>query len=107
SRLGRLLAPFAIRYVVVVEDRAPGKTENVPVPPNLLRSLGAQLDLEPIAGFDDALTVYRNASWAPMRAVLPSGVDTDAVGLAGLVHTDLSGATPALLDEHGNGIAAD
>jgi hypothetical protein len=106
SRLGRLLAPFAVRYVVVVEDRAPGGTD-VPVPDPVLRALGAQLDLEPVAGFDESLTVYRNASWAPMRSVLPSSVDTDVTGLAGLVNTDLTGAEPALLDEHDDGIAAD
>jgi hypothetical protein len=107
SRLGRLLAPFAIRYVVVVEDRAPGNTEDVPVPEPLLQALGAQLDLEPVGGFDESLTVYRNASWAPMRSVLPPAVDTDATGLGGLVNTDLTGAEPTLLDEHDDGIAAD
>jgi hypothetical protein len=107
SRLGRLLAPFAIRYVVVVEDRAPGASEGVPVPDSLLRGLGSQLDLEPVAGFDESLTVYRNASWAPMRAILPAEVDTDVVGLGGLVNTDLSGADPTLLDAHDDGVAAD
>lgn len=106
SRLGRLLAPFAIRYVVVVESRAPGAPP-VAAPEALTRALASQLDLEPVAGVDRSLTVYRNSSWAPMHTVLPEGMDGAASGIEALVRTDLSGLEPALTDHDSDGIEAE
>lgn len=73
SRLGRLLAPMAVRYVVVPEAVAPVpfSDELVPPPASLLAALGEQLDLEQV-DTNPAVHVYRNAAWVPMRAVLPA-----------------------------------
>jgi GT2 family glycosyltransferase len=106
SRLGRLLAPYAIRYVVVIQGDAPGAGAEEPVPESLPRALGAQLDLEPVTGTGTELRIYRNLSWAPMRLALPDDVDTDVTTLAGLAQTDLTGATPALTGAD-DGIRAD
>jgi GT2 family glycosyltransferase len=106
SRVGRLLAPYAIRYVVLVEGTSPGAGIDHPVPESLPRSLGAQLDLEPVQGMSAEITVYRNLSWAPMRLLVPSNVDTDVTTLAQIAQTDLRGAPPALL-ESSDGIDAD
>jgi GT2 family glycosyltransferase len=109
SRLGRLLAPYAIRYVVVVEGRSPGGGIERPIPESLPRALGAQLDLEPVQGISAEITVYRNLSWSPMRILIPAGVDTvdtDATTLPELARVDLAGLDPALL-ESSDGIDAD
>jgi GT2 family glycosyltransferase len=108
SRLGRLLAPYAIRYVVIVEGAAPGAGIDHPVPASLPRALGAQLDLEPVQGVSDEISVYRNLSWAPMRFLLPPppNVDTDVTTLPEIARTDLAGLSP-VLTESDDGIAAE
>jgi GT2 family glycosyltransferase len=105
SRLGRLLAPMGVRYVVVVEAAAPGEPIH-PAPADLVRTLGEQLDLEQVP-VDATLHVYRNASWAPTRATLPAGAAESSGGsdaFRSAIATDLRGATPALRD--GLGYAA-
>ncbi len=98
TRLGRLLAPFGARYVVVQTRTATGQTSNAA--DALTERLAQQLDLEqvPVA---DGLVVYRNASWVPTRSVLPKGTGTgrDLVAAAG---DDLQGAVPALRHDRGN-----
>jgi GT2 family glycosyltransferase len=105
SRLGSLLAPYAVRYIVVVEGRSPGAGVIEPVPASLPRALGAQLDLDPVHGVTPELRIYRNLSWAPMRLFIPLNVDTDVRTLSGIARTPLTGAVPALPDS-GDGISA-
>ncbi len=73
SRLGALLAPMGIRYIVVPEADAPSPLETGPtvVPEQLLTVLDGQLDLSnlDVAG---GVVVYRNAAWGPTRAQLPA-----------------------------------
>jgi GT2 family glycosyltransferase len=90
ARLGRLLAPMAIRYIVVpkqlsVADDGP---EQLDVPAGLTRALGSQLDLRVLPS-DPALDVYENVSWGPGRALL-----TDA-GAAALRDSAGAGADRA------------
>ena len=101
SRLGRLLAPMGVRYLILPNRIAPPPfTRDVrPPSPKLLAALGEQLDLEEVP-VSDGVTVYRNRAWAPTRAVLPASNSprhdfTDAVA------EDLSSAKPALLAESG------
>jgi GT2 family glycosyltransferase len=98
ARLGRLLAPMGIRYVIVPEGLAPAPfaAATLPVPDELVATLEAQLDLAPI---DTAagLRVYRNDAFLPVRAALPAGVDVPMNhGTAESLTTDLS-STPAVL----------
>ncbi len=68
TALGRLLAPLAIRYVVVpVGTGAVGGAEN-----QVAAALGRQLDLLPV-GTDPTYRVFVNSSWLPLFSVLPSG----------------------------------
>jgi GT2 family glycosyltransferase len=72
ERLGGLLAPAAVRYVVVLTSIAPVIAgEQVPtaypVPADLLPALGRQLDLEPVLS-GTGITVFANAAWVPQRA---------------------------------------
>jgi hypothetical protein len=99
DRLGRLLAPMAIRYVVVPVRSAPAASNGteLPVPDALISSLGSQLDLRKVA-IDDALYVYENTAWIPERATLSPGAaaasaESDPAALAA---TDLGRSTPVL-----------
>jgi GT2 family glycosyltransferase len=101
NRLGHLLAPMGVRYVVVAERLAPGTTGgSVTVPDRLRDALAQQLDLSEVP-VRDGITIYENAAWVPERAILPASATgprdqpSDAVGM------DLTDATPVLLDEHG------
>jgi len=101
SHLGRLLAPMGVRYLVVQTQLAP-TADDVRAADGLvpiLDVLAQQLDLErvPVA---DGLTVYRNASWAPARSVLPAR-EGDRTSWEQADADDLTSAQPALVDEVG------
>jgi hypothetical protein len=95
SRLGRLLAPMAVRYIVVPVELATGLGRaTLPVPPQLHRALVSQIDLRLLPS-DPAVAIYENTSWGPGREVVPSrltGPIPEQLGSG----TDLSGATPVL-----------
>ncbi|HYA44069.1 MAG TPA: glycosyltransferase, partial [Acidimicrobiales bacterium] len=101
TSLGHLLAPFAIRYVVVPTG-SPAATE-------LSSMLARQLDLVPV-GTDQAFAVYSNAAWIPLLSVLPGarGGFASALGIsssswaggAALQQADLSGAAPLVTGEN-------
>ena len=104
ARLGRLLAPMGVRYVVVPERLAPAPfaTDELPVPPALLATLSAQLDLQPL-DVPAGLTVFRNEAFVPERAGVPGDVRIPVGGgIAAALDLDLSGATPVLPDEDGH-----
>jgi len=80
ARLGRLLAPMGVRYIVVPKQllTAGHRPEELDVPPALTRALGSQLDLRLLPS-DPFLDVYENVSWAAVRSLIP---DAAAAGLA-------------------------
>jgi GT2 family glycosyltransferase len=69
ERLGRMLGPLGVRYVVLAERAAPDRTGATrrPVPAGLTAAVARQLDLRRI-DVDPALTLYENAAWVPVRA---------------------------------------
>jgi GT2 family glycosyltransferase len=73
TRLGHLLAPLAVRYIVIPSQTAPAGTKGsgVPVPEGLISALSQQTDLKVIP-VDDALQVYQNAAFSPVRALVSS-----------------------------------
>ena len=95
NRLGHLLAPMGVRYLVLPERVAPAATVgSVAVPADLSDALGQQLDLREIP-VRDGITIYENTAWTSVRSVLPARDDnptdyTDAIG------EDLSASTPVL-----------
>ena len=98
TSLGHLLAPAAVRYVVVPLAAAPSRatTARRPPPPDLAAALDAQVDLKKLQG-DDSLLVYENAAWAPLRAKLPAGAATEGqFELAALRSVELAGSAPVL-----------
>jgi GT2 family glycosyltransferase len=102
ARLGRLLAPMAVRYIVVPTKLAPddsaavgsastgsgpdgsGPTSSGPpiagIPPGLTRALGSQLDLRLLPA-DASLAVYENTAWGPGRSLLPEAVTAAPGGI--------------------------
>jgi hypothetical protein len=103
ARLGRLLAPMGVRYVVVPERRAPAPFATVELPaPGRMRSvLDAQLDLEPV-DVPAGLSVFRNEAFFATRASVPSDdAPPTGGGIAEASELDLSNATPVLEDEDG------
>ena len=104
DRLGGLLAPAAVRYVVVLTSIAPEITGEqtptaYPVPPDLLPTLGRQLDLQPVLS-GTGITVFANAAWVPQRAEVP-GSPGSAVAIPSPLGADpgtpvVAGALPVL-----------
>jgi GT2 family glycosyltransferase len=101
TRLGRLLAPLAVQYVVVPQSLAPAPYTDVeqPATPELLSALAGQLDLERV-DVDSGLWIYRNTAFVPGRAVVDDIHEAPATAEAGdLRRLDLAaGARPALHD---------
>lgn len=107
NRLGRLLAPFGVRYVVVQSRLAPsntGITGQRAVPAAFPDVLGQQLDLERVP-VSEGLVVYRNTAWVPIRSVLPAR-DGQATSFTDAVADDLTDARPTLSRDVGNSGAA-
>jgi hypothetical protein len=93
ARLGHLLAPAGVRYVVVLSQTGAGHGMVVPVDPALAEALTRQLDLS-ISRIDTGGTVYANDAWIPSRAVVPPGVDVRASrgdALAAAASSDVAG----------------
>jgi hypothetical protein len=99
TKLGHLLAPAAVRYIVVPNHNAPtgSGAAATPTPDSLLAGLPLQTDLR-LVNTDPNYTVYENAAWAPARMVLPESVvplatSATPAGTRQLQETDLSGGT--------------
>ena len=95
SRLGRLLAPMAIRYVVVPTASAPRPLGGVqrPAPAQVTGTLADQLDLAAVP-VNPAYTVYRNEAALTSPAMIPSGAGSGTA--FEVVAGDLEGAEPVL-----------
>ena len=99
ANLGQLLAPAAIRYVVVVESLAPGVSGSAPgtafpTPPDLLAALVGQDDLQQVPGGGQGFAVFENTQYLAERAQRPGGPAPG--GSAPPVAADLSGWRPVL-----------
>jgi hypothetical protein len=104
NRLGRLLAPMGVRYIIVQSRLAPSSTSitGQRTPPQALPDLLApQLDLERVP-VNRGLVVYRNTAWAPVRSVLPARTGGERTSYTEAIADDLSGAKVALRRDHGD-----
>ncbi|HEX9260523.1 MAG TPA: hypothetical protein VF855_13370, partial [Acidimicrobiales bacterium] len=102
DRLGHLLAPVGVRYVIVPSKARPALNdggEEHPPPPSLVDALASQLDLRSV-DVDDALAVFENTAWIPARAALsPQAVAaSQASGSGALATADLGTSTGVLLE---------
>jgi hypothetical protein len=103
-RLGRLLAPYGVDLVVVVDQLAPAPYEGPTVDPGggVLNSLTQQLDLERIPGVPN-LIVFSNASSNGIASVLPSAEAAEAVTSADQLNVDLTAGPTVPLEPTGVG----
>ena len=100
TRMGRLLAPFGIRYVAVVERSTPSFSAGLdrPIEQRTLQAIDSQLDLRPLAT-DPSVKVLINESWMSSRSQFGSPVRLAGLDEPGeLVVTDLSSGIPVLTD---------
>lgn len=76
TRLGAVLAPMGVRYLVVPSRLVPTPytSEERPPPVALPAALAAQLDLREVPA-NPALTVYVNTAWTPQPTLLPPDAD--------------------------------
>ncbi len=83
NRLGRLLAPMGVRYIVVVDQGAPMPFGGIrrPSPPGLTDALSEQLDLVEL-DVNPVLTVFRNDAWVPVVSGQSSGTVADSAARA-------------------------
>ncbi|HEX9969500.1 MAG TPA: glycosyltransferase family 2 protein, partial [Acidimicrobiales bacterium] len=99
TRMGKLLAPTAVRYVVVPAKASPSRehTRSLPPDPQVVAALDAQVDLKQLEG-DESLRLYENAAWLPARAALGEGAAVAGRGRGSdeLLAADLAGSTPVL-----------
>ncbi|CAN5599407.1 glycosyltransferase [soil metagenome] len=101
SRLGHLLGPMGVRYIVVPLQPAPSSSadEAVPPPELLTDALAQQLDLERVP-VSDGIIVYRNRAWTSSRSVIPER-DGDRTDYTQAVADDLAAGRPALTHDVG------
>jgi hypothetical protein len=109
-RGGRLLAPYAIRYIVVpVADGAASTIDNpLPLPGGLVDALNDQLDFKTPLTRPLNFLVYENTAWIPTRAQFAGAAadDTRQAGLDSLVRLELNlAAVPVAVGAADNGEA--
>ena len=95
TELGRILAPMGVRYVAVARRAAPDGPAR-PVSGELVDILDRQVDMGRIET-EDAVVLFENAAWVPMRSELPGGTLLEG-GLVDAASTDLTGAAAVLPD---------
>lgn len=103
-RLGRLLAPYGINLVVVLDQLAPAPYEGPAVDPGpgVVQSLTQQLDLERVPGVPN-LIVFRNVSTAGVASTLPSAEAAEAVTSADQLDVDMASGEPVQFTQVGSG----
>lgn len=108
ARVGRLLAPLGVRYIVVplVDRVASTSASPLPEPTGLLDALGDQLDLRRVPSPAE-LVVYENTAWLPIYSVLSgdAAAATTEAGADALARYDLSGRQPVFTG--GSGLSGD
>jgi GT2 family glycosyltransferase len=111
SRVGRLLAPYAIRYIVVpvVNGLDSTATHQLPAPAGLLDGLNTQLDLRRLYTPPNYIA-FENVAWIPTQSMLGAAgaAASKEAGAELLAKTDVSDATPVMvgMNERGPGSGA-
>ena len=100
QRAGRLLAPLAVRFVVIprIDGVLSTASDPLELPIGLNDALDEQLDIVATRGLA-TYSRYRNNAWIPTVSVLtgPGAESSRLAGPEALVRSDLSGADPVFL----------
>lgn len=100
NRVGHLLAPMGVRYIVLNERLAPVTDRRVRLlTTELVNALAQQLDLAELP-LREGVTVYENTAWSPQRSVL-TDPDRERSEYTQAVADDLADARPALVHDAG------
>jgi GT2 family glycosyltransferase len=110
-RAGRLLAPLAIRFVVVPEFDGVVSTVNdpLPLPEGLVSALEDQLDLVALRPGLPTLAAFENRAWIPTVSQLDAegALASNAAGAEVLARTDLAASVPLFVGADQLGTATD
>ena len=100
ARVGRLLAPLGVRYIVVpLVDRVASTTSDpLPPPSGLTDALGDQLDLARLPSPAE-FVVYENTAWLPTFSMLTgdAAAASQEAGADAIVRYDVSGQQPVFV----------
>ncbi len=102
TKVGHLLAPAGIRYLVIPNHNGPSGSGAIaePVPAALLAGLALQTDLQVLDVGDPNFAVYQNSAWTPARSVLAASASNVATQVSNdqrsVQRLDLAGAVPVL-----------
>lgn len=103
SRAGRLLAPLAVRYVIVpiIDGAASTRDELIEPPVGLVSALSDQLDLRRRYSSPDVV-IFENVAWIPTRSLLTEtgAIASKSAGTSQVIAADITGATPFLQTEY-------
>jgi GT2 family glycosyltransferase len=106
ARVGRLLAPLGVRYVVVplADGIESSVADPLPTPAGLLEALAAQLDIGAVQS-PPTIEVFVNRAWIPPAAYL-EGAAAEASARAGegsLLLADVTGVS-TIVDDSGGAV---
>ena len=94
-RVGRLMSPLAIRYIVVPLGDQPSQSSRL-----LIDSLSNQIDLRRLY-FAKDLVIFENSAWLPIVSLLDeeSAVASEKVGESALIVRELRSMRPLFVDD--------
>ena len=94
DRLGHLLAPAGVRYVIVPERVGPRAGARASAPPELVDGLDRQIDLAKVVQTQDEFRVYENTAWFPMASVIEGEAPSDDDAIGASERAEFAGARP-------------
>lgn len=99
NRVGRLMAPLGIRYIVIpLLDRVRSTSNSpLPLPFGLREAFAEQLDLHNVYG-PSSMMIFENSQWIPLTGMLSAAAaqQSSEGGSEALVATELTGSLTAL-----------
>ena len=97
ARIGRLLAPYAVRYIVVpvVDGIDSTNDDRTPVPSGLVETLTGQLDMKRLVT-PPSYIAFENLAWIPTESVLsgPAAAASIEAGSESLATSEIAGSVP-------------
>ena len=99
NRVGRLMAPLGIRYIVIpLFDRVRSTSDSpLPLPLGLREAFAEQLDFRNVYG-PSSMVIFENSQWIPLTGMLSAvaAQQSSEGGSEALVATELTGSLAAL-----------
>ena len=109
ARVGRLLAPYSVRYIVIplVNGLDSSDVNPLPTPAGLVEGLNTQLDLRRLYTPPNYIA-FENVAWIPTQSTLSTAAAAASkqAGSEILAKTVIAGSQPAMvgMNDHGPGV---